>query len=107
MPKALIVFPDGACCDRDVETGRRECACKRMDGGMKCVEPSCEGPEHICEERTLPKSSLTEECNGGSLYFDLLTDRWGEPRDDLGYMTSVLEVIDEIDAEYRTRSGTD
>jgi len=107
MPKALIVFPDGACCDRDVETGRRECACKRTGAGMKCVDPTCEGPEHACEERTLPKSSLTEECNGGSLYFDLLTDRWGEPRDDLGYMTGVLEVIDEVDAEYRTRSNDD
>jgi len=105
MPKALIVFPDGACCDRDVETGRRECACKRVSSGMKCVEPSCQGPEHTCEERVLPKNSLTEECNGGSLYFDLLTDRWGEPRDDLGYMTSVLEVIDDVDARYRTRGS--
>ena len=104
MPKALIVFPDGACCERDVETGRRECACKSVASGMKCVEPTCEGPEHACDERTLDKSTLTEECNGGSLYFDLLTDRWGEPRDDLGYMSSVLEVIEDVDARYRTRA---
>ncbi|MGB0590433.1 MAG: hypothetical protein ACPGU1_12225 [Myxococcota bacterium] len=103
MPKALIVFPDGACCERDVETGRRECACKRVSDGMKCVDPSCQGPEHTCEERILPKGSLVEECNGGSLYFDLLTDRWGEPRDDLGYMTGVLEVIADVDMRYRTR----
>jgi hypothetical protein len=103
MPKALIVFPDGACCERDVETGRRECACKRVSAGMKCIEPTCQGPEHTCEERILPKGSLAEECNGGSLYFDLLTNRWGEPRDDLGYMTSVLEVIADVDLRYRTR----
>ena len=107
MPKALIVFPDGACCERDKETGRRECACKRVASGMKCVEPSCEGPEHACEERIFPSSSLIEECNGGSLYFDLVSDRFGEPRPDLGYMTSVLEVMEDVDKRYRTRSGAE
>ena len=71
---------------------------------MKCIDPTCEGPQHTCEERSLAKSSLTEECNGGSLYFDLLTDRWGQPRDDMGYMTSVLEVIEDVDTHYRTRA---
>ncbi|MEZ4268962.1 MAG: hypothetical protein R3F39_21605 [Myxococcota bacterium] len=106
MPKVIIVFPDGACCDVHVPTGRRECACRKAAGGMRsCIDPQCKGPEESCEVRLIPSSELTEECNGGSLFFDLLSNRWGEPRDDLGYGSSVLEVVHDVDARMRTKQA--
>ena len=75
------------------------------DDHFACADPSCTGPEESCEVFTIPKSELTEECNGGSLYLNLVTNKWGEPRDDLGYATSVIELVHEIDAQYRTRSS--
>ncbi|MCB9729683.1 MAG: hypothetical protein H6744_05265 [Deltaproteobacteria bacterium] len=106
MPKVIVVFPDGACCDVHVPTGRRECACRKAANGMReCVDPQCKGPEETCEVRAIPSSELTEECNGGSLFFDLVTNRWGEPRSDLGYGSSVLEVVQEVDKHFRTRQA--
>ena len=99
LAKAIIVFPDGACCDVHTPTGRRECACQwAPDGFQECVDPDCTGPEESCESRLISKNELTEECNEGSLYLDLVSNRWGEPRDDLGYATSVIEVVHEVDA---------
>ena len=106
LPKSIIVFPDGDCCDRHMPTGRRECACRRDGDVKRCVDPDCKGESGTCEIRYIPTNELQEECHSGSLYFDLLTNRWGEPRDDLGYGQSVLEVLEYVDRHWRTRSGT-
>ena len=105
LPKAIIVYPDGDCCRVHKETGERECACRRVDDVMSCIDPTCTGPEESCATREIAPNQLTEECNGGSLYFNLLTNRWGEPRDDLGYADSVMELVEHVDTVYRTRSG--
>ena len=103
VPKALMVFPDGGCCWIHDDTGERYCACEEIDGAKRCVDPQCTGPSDSCDAIEIPRSLLTEECLGGSLYGDLITDRWGNPRDDMNYATSVLELVDHIDATFRTR----
>ena len=107
LPKALLVFPDGACCFVDSETGRRECACGDNDNGVRqCVDPACEGEEASCNVRPIPDNRLQRECHRGSLYADMQTNRWGEPRSDLGYKTSVFELVQHVDATYRVRVPT-
>lgn len=104
LAKAIVVLPDGACCKIHTPTGRRECACtKAADGFMDCVDPACQGAEETCEVRKIPKSELTEECNEGSLFLNLVSNRFGEPRDDMNYADSVIELVHEVDARYRTR----
>ena len=105
LPKAIVVVPDGSCCYVDTVTGQRECACESSkDGNRQCVDPNCTGPHETCEVRAIPTSQLVEECNGGSLYFNLRANKWGEARDDLRYMDSVLELVDFVDQHYRTRA---
>lgn len=71
LPKVILVFVDGACCDRHQPSGRRECACRpsRTDGMRICVDPACQASGDGCEEREIPSRELVEECNGGSLYY--------------------------------------
>lgn len=107
LPKALIVFPDGACCFVDKETGLRECACGTPSQGVRmCVDPACEGPEETCAVRPIPDSRLERECHKGSLFADMAANRWGEPRTDLGYKTSVRELVHEVDKTFRVRHPT-
>lgn len=108
VPKAIMVFPDGGCCFVDTETGQRECACGlRVDGVRACVDPTCAGPAESCEVRDIPDARLVRECHRASLYADMQANRWGEPRDDLGYKTSVHELVEHVDRTYRTRAGAD
>jgi hypothetical protein len=105
LPKAIVVFPDGRCCRRHLETGEHFCACIDGDEGMKkCIEPDCTGPEEGCSEIQVPKHLIPEECNDGSLFYNLVCDRWGTPRDDLQYETSIQELVRHVDATWRTRS---
>ncbi|MCC6621616.1 MAG: hypothetical protein IT385_10205 [Deltaproteobacteria bacterium] len=106
VPKVIMVFPDGACCFVDRDTGQRECACRPPDDGVRaCLDPACEGPEESCTFREIPESRLERECQRGSLYIDLRSDRWGNPRSDMGYATSIIELVRHVDATYRTRSS--
>ncbi len=105
VPRVILVFPDGACCFVDTETGARECACGDNEGGVRqCVDPTCTGPSDTCEVRAIPDSRLTRECHKGSLYADMRSNRWGEPRSDMNYKTSVHELVDHVDRTYRTRA---
>ncbi|HRE91346.1 MAG TPA: alpha/beta hydrolase-fold protein, partial [Myxococcota bacterium] len=105
LPHVLFVFPDGACCFVDRETGARECACSDAEQGLRtCVDPTCTGPEATCEKRQIPDQNLERECHRGSLYADMRSDRWGEPRTNMGYKTSVHELVDHVDQTYRTRA---
>ncbi len=108
MPKAIMVMPDGSCCDVDTETGLRECACRKgPDGTRLCMDPACQGEHGECEERAIPGWRLVEECNEGSLFYNLVTNRWGEPRGDLRYEDSVVELVHEVDRLYRTRAASE
>lgn len=105
VAKAIIVFPNGACCRQNIETGERECACRSGPSGTKlCVDPTCTGPMETCEERAIPSHLLVPECNEGSLYGNLSANRWGEARDDLRYEDSVLDLVRHVDLSFRTRS---
>ena len=106
LPKAIVVFPDGRCCRQHVETGQRYCACwdSDTDGYKTCVEPTCEGPQESCEEIEIDRDLIPEECSGGSLFFNLVSNRWGEPRDDLNYETSIIELVKHVDENWRTRA---
>ena len=105
-PKAIQVFVDGTCCELHAPTGRRECACRPAGKDtVECVDPTCTGPEDECDVYELPKSELQAECLGGSLYLDLVADRWGRPRTDMDYAASVMDLVAHVEATYRTRSG--
>jgi hypothetical protein len=107
VPKSMLVLPDGACCFVDRETGLRECACRDAAGGEhECTDPTCEGPSDTCAMRRIPNARLERECNEGSLYSDMTTDRWGVGRDDMRYKQSVHELIDHVERTYRTRAAT-
>ncbi len=104
LAKAIVVFPDGACCFRDSDTGLRECACSEADAGMRaCVDPTCTGPHDTCEVREIPSARLNRECNRGSLFLNLQSDKWGNTDQPMGYEDSVFDLIEVIDATYRTR----
>lgn len=106
IPRVLMVFPDGACCFVHKDTGARECACDDAEDGLRsCVDPTCTGPAETCARRDIPDANLERECEKGSLYADMRTNKWGEARDDLKYKTSVHELIDHVDRAYRTRAG--
>ena len=108
LPKAIMVFPDGACCFVDRETGGRECACgDERDGVRGCVDPRCEADDEAsCAVRQIPNARLQRECQKGSLYADMAANRWGDARSDLGYKTSVFELVAYVDKLYRTRAPT-
>ncbi|MFT5431991.1 MAG: hypothetical protein ACI9OJ_002689 [Myxococcota bacterium] len=106
MPKAILVFPDGQCCRRNMETGQRECACGLNSAGSRaCVDPDCKGEPGTCEVRDIPASMMVEECYGGSLYLDLVSNRWGEQVEGLAYGQSVMDLVGEIDRRFRTRAS--
>lgn len=106
LPKAIMVFPDGRCCRQHKETGQRYCACWDADDDQmkRCIDPTCEGPEETCEEVEIDKDLIPEECSGGSLFFNLVSNRWGEPREGLNYETSIHELVDLVDQRWRTRA---
>lgn len=105
LARVLVVIPDGSCCWVDQVTGQRECACRKGPSGTRlCMDPACTGPHESCEERSIPSSQLVMECHDGSLYLNLLANRWAEERDDLRYMDSVVDLIGEIDGRFRTRA---
>ena len=72
----------------------------------RCVDPACTSDdEATCEQREIPSAELVRECAKGSLYYNLLTNRWGERREDMRYEQSVLDLIAYIDRNYRTREA--
>jgi enterochelin esterase-like enzyme len=105
MAKFIMVFPDGRGCYINRTTGARECACAD-DGtgnGYLCVDKDG-------VERNLKNSQLPErECNGGTFYVDMVTDKYGDPKsgDLMKYETSVLELDDYITANYRVLPPAD
>lgn len=107
IARLILVFPDGRCCYRHQETGRRECACDPAgEGLMACLDPDCRGPHETCELRHIPARDLVQECHGGSFFLDLCSDRWGDSElaaASLRYEQSVLDLIEHVDASYRTR----
>ena len=106
VPKAIFIFPDCGCCYRDRDTGLRECACREGEGVMHCVDPACTGADDTCAVRDIPSGRLERECVKGSFYANMRANRWGEARTDLGYRQSVHDLVEHIDATWRTRTPT-
>ena len=105
LARVLVVIPDGSCCWVDTATGQRECACRKGPSGTKlCMDPACTGAHETCEERSIPSGQLVMECHDGSLYLNLVANKWGEERDDLRYQDSVYDLVEEIDSRFRTRT---
>ena len=108
LPKAIQVYVDGTCCRvyKD-DHSRRECACgSSSDGARQCIDPECTGAHESCEIRDVPDSQIDSECIRASLYLDLLTDRWGDRRENMQYGSTILELVEHIDANYRTKGRT-
>jgi len=107
FPKAIQVYVDGTCCRvRKSDHSERECACGESSEGVRpCVDPTCTGEHESCEVRNIDDSEFTNECIRASLYLDLITDRFGESRNNMQYGSTVLELIEHIDTRYRTRSS--
>ncbi len=79
--KMIVVYVDGNCCFVHTTTGERACTLEDETG----------------EERRLP--DWQQECVQGSFYAD--RDGYG-PGDDFNYERHVLELLDHVDANYRT-----
>lgn len=108
MPKVILVFPDGRCCHRHQSPdGKRHCACDEQVGKGKprlCIDPACTAADQdSCGSEEIYSNELLEECHSGSLWYDLQSDKWGQPRDDMKYQAMIGDLIDVIDARYRTR----
>ena len=106
LPKAIQVYVDGQCCRvRKDDHNVRECACGNSSDGLRpCIDPTCTGDHESCDVRDIDDSDYTSECIRASLYLDLIANRFGEARSDMQYGSTILELIDHIDATYRTRS---
>jgi hypothetical protein len=103
LPKFIIVYPDGKCCYRNIKTDEVECGCTGSSNpGMQ----ACVGPDG--KERDIPNSDLVRECNRGSFYTNAVSNIWAQSRKDsdkfiANYEDSLLDLIEYIDLNYRTR----
>ena len=87
-------------------TGARECGCvdNPDDGGTYlCV--NAQGVEQAVLRADLPE----RECNGGTFYLDLVSNRYGDPASSsvMKYEGSILDLIEFVDANYRTKPPAD
>ncbi len=107
MPKAIVVFANGECCEVHKKTGAHHCACVEdpaKKGFLRCIEPTCTGDEPSCKILSVNKSDLDPECHSGSLFYNMHSDKWGKSRDDMRYADSVMDVVKAVDGLYRTRA---
>ncbi len=107
MGKFILVVPEGQCCRIHKETGKRYCACHEKEGvdGWACADPDCEGTDEECEEFSIPKGDLVQECNGGHFFANQKSNKWGdlEAAKVMRYEDVVFDLVDHLDASYRTR----
>ena len=111
MGRFILVFPNGKCCRRDLETGLRECACTKsdLDGHTACVDPTCTGHHDDCEVRDIPNERLERECRQGSFFMNMQSDKWGltDQLDHMRYEDALLDLIHWVDENYRTAQPLD
>ena len=106
MAKFILVFPDGKCCLVNKATGARECACMK--------DPS-DGDYYLCidtsgSERRVPENDLPErECNRGSFYLDMVSDRYADSEyaKKMKYEGAILDLLDGVDQNYGTTEPAD
>jgi hypothetical protein len=106
MAKFILVFPDGKCCLVNKQTGARECA---------CMEDPSDGDYYLCvdkdgKERRVADNDLPErECNRGSFYLDMVSDRYADSEyaKKMKYEGAILDLVDWVDQNYRTKPPAD
>jgi hypothetical protein len=108
MPKFIEVAPEGQCCRIHRTTGDRYCACvkDKSDGNVwSCVEPQCKGPHESCGKVAIPKAEMTQECPGGCVYANQVSDQFGDVQaaSRMRYEDMLLNLMDHVDTTYRTR----
>jgi hypothetical protein len=105
MPKTIVIFPEGKCCWVNRKDGSRECGCSDTDRGSNRVCLYDDG-----REKLVPEADLQDrECNRGSFYLNMVSDKWGDPKNAavMKYEDSVLDLIEHIDGKYRVRPPED
>ncbi len=112
IPRFILLAPEGQCCYYQKSTGKRLCGCDdaQSGSGMDCLDPDCRGPHETCEVfRNVPGSDLEQECPAGHFFVNHVTDRWGhqEVSDIMRFEDSLMELLDVVDQEYRTRPPED
>jgi hypothetical protein len=111
VAKFLTVVPEGQCCRINVDSGERYCACTKNKeaGGWDCEDPSCTAASGECAIVQIPSSSLRQECNGGHFFANQLSNRFGdvEAAGLMNYEAMLLDLIEEVDANFRTRPPAD
>jgi hypothetical protein len=105
MPKSIMVFPEGKCCRVNRAKGLRECGCSddSVGGKLKCIDKTG-------QEKLIPSSDLEDrECNRGSFYLDMVSDKWGDPASAavMKYEGSILDLMEHVDKTYRVRPPED
>ncbi len=112
IPRFILLAPEGQCCYYQKSTGKRLCGCgdAQSGPGMDCLDPDCRGPHETCEVyRNIPGSDLEQECPSGHFFVNHVTDRWGhlDAADVMRFEDSLMELLDVVDQEYRTRPPED
>ncbi len=112
IPRFILLAPEGQCCYYQKSTGKRLCGCgdAEVGPGMDCLDPDCQGPHETCEVyQNVPDSDLVQECPSGHFFVNHVTDRWGheEVADVMRYEDSLMELLDIVDQEFRTRPPED
>ncbi len=108
LPKFIEVAPEGQCCRIHKSTGKRYCACLKdeADGNVwSCVEPQCKGPHESCGLVKIPKSDMVQECPGGCVFANQVSDRFGnvESAAHMKYEDMLLDLMNHVDQTYRAR----
>lgn len=108
LPKFIEVAPEGQCCHVDRDTGDRYCACLSNDADgslMSCVEPQCTKAHAECEVIDVPKSSVYQECAGGCVFANQVSDQFGntEAASQMRYEDMLLDLMAHVDATYLVR----
>ncbi len=108
LPKFIEVAPEGQCCRIHKETGERYCACLNSDEDgsmMDCVAPQCQKAHADCEMLQIPKAELYQECDGGCVFANQVSDQFGnvEPAARMLYEDMLLDLMDHVESTYRVR----
>lgn len=108
IPKFIMLAPEGQCCYLRPSENGRYCACKENPDDNSiydCVDPDCTGDHESCEILPIPKSELTEECNGGHFFSNHKCNRFGsvDNIDQMKYEDMMLEMVEHFDGQFRVR----
>ncbi|MFA6035020.1 MAG: hypothetical protein WC889_19130, partial [Myxococcota bacterium] len=105
LPKMIVVYPEGKCCQLNIKTGARECACERIESKWQCVDAT--GNWKIVPDDELDGDY--RECNRGSFYTNMVSDKFGstEKAKEMKYEGSVMDLVEYVDKNFRIMDPAD